>query len=304
MTTTTITSANPVISHLQYFIGKGGPEPHEYTLIDRLIQQVYDRMLNNDLPESERQAMKALFDEELLNNTQQGRALLKPQGYAGDYLTIDQIYTYKVSEKERCRKWDLYFHHQHAPIAVRNRKDFFKEAITAILKHTASEIQLLDVASGPARDLAELYAGINPRRLQTTCIDVDGDAIEYAKKMTAKYQNRIEFIHKNIFKFEPAKKFDVIWSAGLFDYFDDATFTKILSRFLSWLNDGGEIIIGNFSTNNPSRAYMEVFGEWFLHHRSEECLLQLAKAAGALDARVEKEPVGVNLFLRAKKRQS
>ncbi len=44
---------------------------------------------------------------------------------------------------------------------------------------------------------------------------------------------------------------------------------------------------------------MELFGEWYLNHRSEEHLIYLAKNAGfeANQIRVGKEPENVNLFL-------
>lgn len=65
---------------------------------------------------------------------------------------------------------------------------------------------------------------------------------------------------------------------------------------------GGELVIGNFSSTNPSRDYME-FGEWFLHHRCEEDLINLAKHSD-IDYKniiVDSEPFGVNLFLRLRK---
>ena len=56
------------------------------------------------------------------------------------------------------------------------------------------------------------------------------------------------------------------------------------------------------SEYNPSKDYME-FGEWFLNHRTEEKLIKLAKSAGIKKqlVTVDKEQLGVNLFLRIKK---
>ncbi len=65
------------------------------------------------------------------------------------------------------------------------------------------------------------------------------------------------------------------------------------------LVEDGEFIIGNFSTSNPSRDYME-FGEWNLFHRSYSDLIALAHKIGIDRNFVEvlEEPTGVNLFLR------
>jgi hypothetical protein len=46
---------------------------------------------------------------------------------------------------------------------------------------------------------------------------------------------------------------------------------------------------------------MELFGEWFLHHRTDEELVQLALEAGVPDVnqiRIESEKEGINLFMR------
>lgn len=65
------------------------------------------------------------------------------------------------------------------------------------------------------------------------------------------------------------------------------------------LRAGGEVVVGNFSTANPSRAYMELLGDWHLHHRSAEGLRRLAERAGweANSVRIGAEALGVNLFL-------
>ncbi|MDP1817551.1 MAG: class I SAM-dependent methyltransferase, partial [Leadbetterella sp.] len=197
-------------------------------------------------------------------------------------------------------KWDQYFHRHAAPKAVRNRKDYFKQNMARILRERKGQpTSLLNIASGPARDLAELYQTINPKTLQTTCVDLDANAIEYATRLTEPWLNQIEFIHRNIFKFQPENQFDVIWSAGLFDYFDDAPFVAILSKIRTWGNPGAEIIIGNFSEENPSRRYMEAFGDWFLHHRSPARMITLALQAGFSRSQVKvgKESEGVNLFM-------
>ncbi len=72
----------------------------------------------------------------------------------------------------------------------------------------------------------------------------------------------------------------MIWSAGLFDYFNNETFVKLIKRLQGYLTPNGEMVIGNFSRNNPHRVYMEIFGEWFLNHRNADELLELAIQTG------------------------
>lgn len=134
------------------------------------------------------------------------------------------------------------------------------------------------------------------------CIEQDQNAVNHAQKLCANYLDNITFYVKNALRFKPDKKYDLIWSAGLFDYFDDKVFVHMLKKLGAMVADGGEIVIGNFSTLNPSRPYMELF-EWHLHHRSPQRLKAFAMEAGfsAGHIKVEREPTGVNLFLHISK---
>ena len=243
------------------------------------------------------------FSEDFLDNTIQGHGLKKPFGYAGDYLMIDKIYTCHTSGIQPFKKWDEFFHLQSAPKAVRNRKAYFKMVIKSKLQGK-KDMDFLNIASGPARDLAELYAEINhPMRLNSTCVEMDKNAVEYAKRLTKAYSRNINYINKNIFKFNTNEKFDLIWSAGLFDYLEDKAFIILLKKMKNWCKENGEIVIGNFNhDHNPSRNYMEIFGEWFLIHRTEAQLLELGKKAGFNKNQmfVGREPENVNLFLHIK----
>lgn len=287
-------------TYLLKLIAKNGPDRSDYSGFTQFIQTIGQGVSNGEIARETIGQLAQNFGSEFLAETLHGHCLSKPFGYAGDFMIIDKIYTQHHSANTQFRKWDAFFHELSATKAVRNRKDYFKKTLkNRIARHNGKPLDLLNIASGPARDLYELYAQIDPQRLSTTCVDMDENAIRYAGKLNAPYLDRIEFIHRNIFKFRPEKQYDVIWSAGLFDYFDDAGFVAILKRMREWVRSGGEIIIGNFSENNPTRAYMELFGEWYLHHRSEEQLQQLALEAGFTTAniRVGKEKEGVNLFL-------
>lgn len=296
------TSALNPIPFLQDLLEKGGPDLYDYPMLDNLMEIIFTAQNGGSISKSDINETKKIFSEEYLMETIHGYGYRKPLGYAGDFLMIDKIYTNYKTENPRFTKWDEYFHYCEATQAVRNRKEFFKKQMLEKLAGSKETLSLLDVASGPARDLMELYQRIDSKTLKTTCVDMDAQAIEYAKGLCQYYSSQIEFHNKNIFRFSTEKKFDVIWSSGLFDYFEDRFFVLALKRFLKWLKPGGEIIVGNFSEDNSSRGYMEVFGEWFLIHRSKEELIRLAKSAGVSENNicVDSEELGVNLFLRIK----
>jgi extracellular factor (EF) 3-hydroxypalmitic acid methyl ester biosynthesis protein len=234
------------------------------------------------------------------DKTMQGLAFVKKHGYAGDFEIIDKIYTKWHSDNPEFHTWDQYFHNQTAPQAVRNRKEFFKETLRELaLENCNDSIHVLNLASGPCRDIFEFFEETQDLRFRFTCIELDPNAIAYAKNLLGAYAERVEFINQNIFRYKPESQYDLVWSAGLFDYFDDNTFTKILARFTSQ----PYIIIGNFSDANPTSGYMEVIGEWYLNCRGAGLLRRLAKDAGFLKdhIRIKHEPTEVNLFLHIKK---
>jgi len=271
----------------------------DFTMIDHLIIKLHEDLKSERVSQREINEMIESMGPLFLSNTVQGRAFKKEFGYAGDFMTIDNIYTFSMSPIKAFRIWDEFFHRSTAAKAVRNRKTYFKQLMADKVKSIDS-LKLLNVASGPARDLFEFYESGIDCNVNTTCVEMDQHAIDYASELNQNHLDKIEFVQQNIFKFRTDKKFDLIWSAGLFDYFEDKYFVRILRRLKENLNPSGEIVIGNFNeAYNPSRAYMETLGDWHLHHRTDAELIELGKAAGFESNQicVGREPENVNLFL-------
>ena len=278
-------------------------EEAKLQFLDRFVKQTIAVYQAGQLSSQALFELHHEFGHDFQLNTIQGHGLRKPFGYAGDFIMIDKIYTRYSSKIPRYRIWDEYFHRQAAPQAVRNRKGYFKKLVRKTLNEKKL-VSLLNVGSGPGRDLAELYDSLSqPQRLHSTSVDMDKRAIAYAQELNKLYTRYTRFENRNILRFQCEQNFNMIWSAGLFDYFNDKVFVSVLRRFSNNLKPGGEIVIGNFNEDcNPSRAYMEVFGEWFLHHRSEQQLIDLAQKAGyrTNEISVGREPENVNLFLHIK----
>jgi extracellular factor (EF) 3-hydroxypalmitic acid methyl ester biosynthesis protein len=284
-----------LIAKLRFFITRNGPSTEHFqeftSLVDQLAELIKSDILSRQTLDEMRLMCGFLNDKESV----MGHIYSKPYGYAGDFHIIDRIYTQSYSEKYI--KWDQFALSSDAACAVRNRKAYFKDQI---LKKTGSVNTLLNVASGPCRDLKELFDENPGLHLKATCVDIDERAILYAKQINQQHLSKIAFVNANIFKYNTDEKFDLIWSAGLFDYFDDAGFIDLLKKFRSFLNKNGEIIIGNFNQeHNPSRPFMELFGNWYLNHRTEIQLLSLAEEAGFNSSKVfiGRESENINLFL-------
>ncbi|WP_017733990.1 class I SAM-dependent methyltransferase [Nafulsella turpanensis] len=297
---TTTLSKEEIFVLFDQLLLKGGPEPEEYDELNQVLKQLPVLLQKKEMDAAELQEIIERCSFLKTASSIMGHIRQKPFGYAGDYSIIDRIYLKEVSEE--FRKWDDFSVNHLAAEAVRNRKDFFLKMMQQKLRGP-ERLRLLNVASGPARDLCQLYHHLQPDSLQSTCIEYDKRAISHAQKVCDRYLQQISFINENIFRFDTEDQYEVVWSAGLFDYFDNKTFVRVLRKLIKWAAPGGEVIVGNFSNDNPSRAYMEIFGDWHLQHRSPGELKLLALEAGALpgQVRIDTEPLGINLFLRIRK---
>ena len=294
------------INYIKYLIDKNGPEIYDYQKLDYTLQIIGQSIEEESIPSDYLNQIRNYFGVAFSKETMQGFAYTKPHGYAGDYEIIERIYDWYLSTDERCAKWDIYWQNHQAARAVRNRVKYFQKSLTNTLNdlnritNGKKKINILNLASGPSRIIFNFLA--NNEHLASSvhidCVELDENAIAFSKTRTAKYANSLNYIHKNVFKFLPEKNYDVIWSSGLFDYFDDKVFIKLLSRFYDYLNPGGRIIIGNFSPKTMSRHYMELF-DWKLFYRSESQLINLGKKfANKNDILyVEAEEENANLFL-------
>lgn len=236
--------------------------------------------------------------------TMHGFVCVRPHGYAGDFEIIDRIYQHHISEDAAHAAWDHFFHAGDAAMAVRARKAYCVQLFNRLADRAGGEAEILNVASGPCRDVLEFKSqGAAPAELvRVHCVDMDENALSYSAGLLEAYRDSVTFARRNVLRARFEARYDLVWSAGLFDYFDDRVFISVLTRLYEAVRPGGELVVGNFSPRLTSRSYME-FGDWRLNYRDEALLRHLAEDAGmpaaAID--VDSEATGVNLFLRVRK---
>ena len=275
-----------------------GPTSGDYASVTALLHRLVGDPAKG-LTDRRRSAIHSLIGELVTSpRTLLGHCYSKPRGYAGDFEIIDKIYTQHASSDTVAGNWDRYFHSLEAPKAVRNRKGYLKAWLRRALERGDGPVRMLNLASGPARDLAEFFEEF-PRlsdRLVVDCVELDADAIAHARNLLSGRDN-VTFHHANVFRYRCPYAYDLMWSAGLFDYFDDSVFERVTKRYLKALAPGGEFVVGNFDCSNPSLPQM-VLQDWILQHRTGAQLQDLARRAGANGKiAIHREAQGVNLFL-------
>jgi extracellular factor (EF) 3-hydroxypalmitic acid methyl ester biosynthesis protein len=278
---------------------RGGPGPAEATLFQHWLEQTAALIETGQLETAEVHDFWRSLGADYLRGCIQGRALAKPFGYAGDFSIIDDIYRVTTSPDPRFRGWDLFFHAQPAPRAVRNRKSYFAAVLERAIACSERNPKVLILGCGPARDIADSIQACSRHRVQLVAIDRDQRALEYAARVCAPWSDRIEFVCADVLRYTPREQFQLIWAAGLFDYLSDALFVRLVKRLGRNLAEGGELVIGNFCSEHASRHYMELVGNWLLNYRTESDLAEIARRAGfePWRVRIGAEPEGINLFL-------
>ncbi len=278
---------------LSHLVKNGGPEPGEYKEFTAIV---------NNLEDEELEFFREVIRDSLNVNTLIGHGYVKPFGYPGDFSIIHNIYRVYVNPDQKYSNWDRFFQDQEGAHAVRNRKDYFLKRCAEIDAFDHREKRVLILGSGPATDVNDYLRSHPESKIHFDLVDFDQNAIDFAKSQNEDFSNSIDYFKINVLRFKPYQWYDLIWSAGLFDYFKDKHFVYMINKYYKYLNEGGEFIIGNFSNSNPTRRLMEVLSDWYLNHRSKYDLVRMALEAEAREENidVEMEELGVNLFLRIK----
>lgn len=229
----------------------------------------------------------------LIDSIEIGRFMCsKPFGYAGDFMIMNYLYDYidhylGVSSYEKLN--NSYICSIPIAYSVVERKEFLKQKIVEILAKKDS-VRILSVASGSARELIELAEeGKIDKPLYFDCLDVEPEAFEYIKKSLEKIipENKknlnIRFIQADFLDLikgrdihDLFKKYDFVYSSGLFDYLTGRMAKRLISYLFGLLDNAAPLIVTNAKKDDYYRAYYEMLGGWKLIHRSEKEMLDLA----------------------------
>jgi len=298
-----------LIAELQSLVEAGGPTENDYSALSIVLKNLYDIMFDGSEGLSIRKGDSQKLDEFLhthheifcSTSSMQGFARAKPHGYAGDFELIEKIYRKNVSISPCVERWDRFFHSSDGAAAVRLRA----KVLCSQLSNCDAK-NILSVGCGPGLDVS-LALGEHNNLEHVTLLDNDAQALRRSIINTKMYSEngiRIDVECKNALRFKPNKKYDIVWSAGLMDYFQDKTAVFLLRRMKEMLSPGGRIVVGNFSRHDTDRAYMESIMEWFLIYRTKDRLQEMAVESGFRNNDVEiiSDQTGVNLFICARNR--
>ena len=253
-----------------------------------------------------------ILSSELLSRTNS-----KPRGYAGDSDVMRLLY---ANEFRGPTVFSQFMHKYPAELAaaqaVRNRRHLVSEWVRErAAKRTAENpLRVLSVACGPAEELQDILLSPDEvPRVTFQLLDQDPEALGQAHGVIDALEKKLgkrpraETLCTSVRTMQQGGSpiddsvFDFVYSMGLFDYLTDTTATAVLTWLYGRLAPGGELVVGNFHSRNPSRTFMEYWADWTLWYRNEGELLRLADALPGAQSRVTFEESGCQIFLHITK---
>ncbi len=281
--------------------------PQQYSQVPNLISKMSPEQVKIATKFAREHVGTLVYDAPFAN-----RAYNKPRGYAGDYEMMNHLYRDEVVGKtlfDQCMH--RYLIDEPAALAVKNRGAYLAQKINDLFENTSQKqsLKILSIASGPAME-QQLFLQNNKnyygRNAEFTCLDQDEESLKHAQRQLLSMER---FLQSGFnFKFNnmaiknviangcPEDNYDLIYSAGLFDYFTEPVAQLAAKKMLEAVKPGGKVIIGNFSKDNPTVPLMELILDWHLIYRSNNDLLRMFDGLGS-KIWVEKEPLGINLFV-------
>ena len=247
------------------------------------------------------------------------RINVKPLGYSGDAEMMRILYENRyvgATVFERLM-------HKHpisipAAQAVRNRRRLVADTLReteARLRPAASDgFRFLSVAAGPAWELQDVFLGAEDcRRYRCTLLDQDPHALAAAREVVARLERvhgvplHVGYVQESVRTMlrphvaERLGRHHFIYTMGLFDYLATPVARAVLAQLYRVLEPGGRIVVGNYHASNPSRVYMEYWGDWRLIYRTEQAMFEMAAELPGAQAALEIDPSGCQMFLKVDK---
>ena len=226
-------------------------------------------------------------------------SIKKPFGYAGDFKIIDDIYQNNPQTAGFDRLFDNYFQMSAISIAVRNRKEDFKRILVDFMRRNQNkDVKIMNLGCGSCREIYELSAFYKDLFKKATfdCYDNDLRALDYAKVLLRR-SRQVNFFKINAVRTALAKdiysliskKYDLIYSTGLFDYFSYKAAIRLVGNFRKLLRSGGVMAVSSVRDkySNPSVHFMEWAGEWYLIYRNEEEFKDIFLKAGFSSSQIK-----------------
>ncbi len=222
-------------------------------------------------------------------------SFMKPRGYPGDAELIDLIYRQHTDEPMTNLGQAIFrfVAANPAPAAVRSRRRVLADRLAALPRDS----EVFSVASGHLRELEGLLeTGGSFARF--VALDQDQRSLAVVNENFG--QLGVTTLCDSVIsvgRHSPTLgSFDFVYSAGLFDYFDQRLAKRVARSLFALVKPGGSLLIANFTDDIQDVGYMECYMDWWLQYRTVGDMQRLAEAVGAI-GEVTVDSTGQVLFV-------
>jgi extracellular factor (EF) 3-hydroxypalmitic acid methyl ester biosynthesis protein len=206
------------------------------------------------------------------------RAFRKPRGFAGDAVMMDFVYSGRAPEETSHLGRQIFQATTRVPmgLSVLYRRSLLHSQINDCISRQPS-CRILSVASGHCREIEGSLLFEGGFDAEFVALDQDSEAAAVLARDYAhpRLHVRTERVKALALGKVDIGQFDLIYSAGLYDYLPDTIASLLTAQLVSMLRPGGRLLIANFLHSSYGRGYLEVFMDWRLNYRSEAELIDL-----------------------------
>jgi extracellular factor (EF) 3-hydroxypalmitic acid methyl ester biosynthesis protein len=208
------------------------------------------------------------------------RAFHKPHGYAGDFMVIEWMYDLETDDCSvpfqpaivNCL--DNLGKHVDSITSLWERRRWYADLLRREHARCQGRLRVLDVAGGGARYIRDFLDSVQPGpAVEITVLDQDAAATAFCRTQSLKEWPATVALRSAPIRDLPAlmegSQFDVIISAGLFDYLSDPTARALLAQAAARLAPGGTVAITNYHPADRSRLVKDWLVDWKLVYRGE-----------------------------------
>lgn len=264
---------------------RDGDVKDAFFLLGPELSALYDSLHQSDERERARALVQNSLAYELVSqDPYTTRARNKPRGFPGDARMLDYVYDgvgadAGISELGRAVLQAT----TRGPmgLSVLFRRSLLRAHIDETVA-TRRTPRILSVASGHCREVQGSLVEAPDFLGEFVAIDQDALACEVVRQRHK--ANRVSVVEASVKslvtgRVEGIGQFDLIYSAGLYDYLAEPFATRLTSALGQLLRSDGKLVIANFLPQCQGRGYIDWFMDWQLLFRDEASVARLARVA-------------------------
>jgi SAM-dependent methyltransferase len=222
------------------------------------------------------------------------RAFEKPRGYAGDAVMLDFVYRapHSVTSTPLGAALHQCAVRRPAPQSLLERRAILADAIDAVAARREAP-RVLSIACGHLRE-AQVSDAVQAKAIaEFVALDQDAESLAVVENEQQAFNVRVK--RASVGRFIKAGNelgtFDLVYSAGLYDYLNEDIAMTVTEAMFRSLRPGGRLIVANFAPTLRDIGYMEAIMDWRLIYRDEAAVARLA-------ARIPREDIAARSIKR------